>query len=194
MPKPTPWLRPISLVALVAVAVAGCSSGGKNGPVAGSATTLPSALSTVSTVDPNTQLNSIPYNVGETVGLPGGWRVQVVRVRRGYSDTGLPALRAGQEQVAVDVRIVDDGGPTVSMNAAAVFVLYDAANDAHPVIARRGVPNGLDGRFSSGTERTGRLVFAAPVRSPLRMILDGQPLGSQRSLFQIDPPKVTPQD
>ena len=191
---PKPWQRRVSPVVFVLIALAGCGSGGKHGPAAGTVTTSAPASPTVSTIDPDTQLNSIPYNVGETIGLPGGWRVEVVRVRRGYSDTGLPALRAGQEHVAVDVRMIDDGGPTVSMNAAAVFVLYDAANDAHPVIARRGVPNGLDGRFSSGTERTGRLVFAAPVRSQLRMILDGQPLGSQRSLFQIDPPKVTPQD
>jgi hypothetical protein len=192
---PKPWLRPVSLVAFLAVAIAGCGSGGKSGTPSTTASTSPqSSASTVSTIDPNTKLNSIPYNVGETIGLPGGWRVQVVRVQRGYSDSGLPSLPAGQEHVAVDVRVIDDGGPTVSMNAAALFVLYDAANDAHPVVARPGVPNGLDGRFSSGTNRTGRLVFAAPVHSQLRMILDGQPLGSQRSLFQIDPPKVTPQD
>ena len=191
---PKPWRRPVSLVAFVVVAVAGCGSGGKHGPAAGTVTTSAPASSTVSTVDPDTQLNSIPYNVGETIGLPGGWRVEVVRVRRGYSDKGLPVVRAGQEHVAVDVRVIDDGGPTVRMDAAALFVLYDAANDAHRVIARRGVPNGLDGRLSAGTDRTGRLVFAAPVHSELRMILDGQPLGSQRSLFQIDPPKVKPRD
>ena len=57
--------------------LAGCTSSAttRAEPVASS--TAPAA-SPSSTVDPDAQPNPLPFNVGEVVALPGGWRVQVV--------------------------------------------------------------------------------------------------------------------
>ena len=127
------------------------------------------------------------------IALPGGWRVEVVKVHRGYSAAGLEAPRPGDDHVAVDVRVINDEGPNRRVQTS-LFTLYDASNRAHPVIAAAGTTNALDGTYRPGTDRTGRLVFEAPVHSQLRMILDGRALGSKPSVFQIDPPKVTPRD
>jgi hypothetical protein len=206
---PSPWLRMqprrrrdrkrvITLLALAmaAVPLAACSSSGSgsaNAPSSGpTSTAVPSA--TVSTLDPNAELNLIPYNVGEMTGLPGGWRVEVERVKRASAVAGLPAPGAGRDYVTVDIRVINDEGPGVRFNAAALFQLYDEGNNAHRAVTEPGRPDGLDGAFPPGTDRTGRLVFSAPAHSKLLMILDGQKLSSQRSVFQIDPPKVTPRD
>jgi hypothetical protein len=186
----------IALIALVTVPLAACSStgpGSANAPSSGpTSTAVPSA--TVSTVDPNAELNEIPYNVGDMTGLPNGWRMDVERVKRRSAVAGLPAPGAGRDYVTIDIRVINDEGPNVRFNAAALFQLYDEGNNAHRLVALPGHPNALDGAFPPGTDRVGQLVFAAPAHSKLLMILDGQKLSSQRSVFQIDPPKVTPRD
>jgi hypothetical protein len=194
-------MRRLAFLLIVATPLAACSSS-SSGPVANASSSIPSPSTSIaaapqatgSTLDPNAELNLIPYNVGEMTGLPGGWRVEVVRVKRANSSPGLPAPGAGRGYVTVDIRVINDEGPTVRLNAAALFDLYDEGNNAHPVIAESGRPNGLDGPFPRGTNRLGRLVFVAPAPSKLLMILDGQKLSSQRSVFQIDPPKATPRD
>jgi Domain of unknown function (DUF4352) len=178
------------LAAIATIALAGCGSSAKTG--SGSASTsLP--ISTPSSFDPDAQPNAIPYDVGDMIALPGGWRVEVVKVHRGYAAAALEAPRPGDDHVAVDVRVINDEGPNRRVQAS-LFTLYDASNRAHPVIAAAGTTNALDGTYAPGTDRTGRLVFEAPVHSQLRMILDGRALGSKPSVFQIDPPKVTPRD
>ena len=204
---PSPWIRMqpwkcrdrkhlIALLALIVVPLAACSSSGSgsaNAPSSGPTSTAV-ASATVSTLDPNAELNLIPYNVGEMTGLPNGWRMEVERVKRTSSVAGLPAPGAGGDYVTVDLRVINDEGPNVRFNAAALFQLYDEGNNAHRAIAAPGHPNALDGPFPPGTDRVGQLVFAAPAHSKLLMILDGQKLSSQRSVFQIDPPKATPRD
>jgi hypothetical protein len=188
--------RTIALIALVALPVAACGSnrsGSANPPSSGpTSTAAPSA--TVSTIDPNATLNEIPYNVGEMIGLAGGWRVEVEHVTRSNSLPGLAAPGSDRNYVTVDIRVINEEGPNVRFNAAALFVLYDEGNNEHRAVAEPGRPNGLDGAFPPGTNRVGRLVFTAPAHSKLLMILDGQKLSSQRSVFQIDPPKATPRD
>jgi hypothetical protein len=191
--------RAIAVVSFVALLAAGCGSSAKPGapnPAPTSETPSPptSSRPTSGTLDPNAQPNPIPYNVGEMIGLPGGWRVEVTRVQRGFTTTGLGAPPAGQDHVAVDLHVINEEGPARQLRAAALFVLYDMSNAAHNVIALPGVANGLDGTFGPGTDRSGRLIFAAPLHSQLRMILDGQALGSQESVFQIDPPNAKPRD
>jgi hypothetical protein len=177
------------LAAIAAFALAGCASSTKTG--SGSPST--SIPSTPSTTIADTQPNPIPFDVGDMFALPGGWRVEVVKVRRGYSAVGLAAPRTGDDHVAVDVRVINDEGPNRRVQSS-LFTLYDASNRAHQVISAAGTSNALDGAYPPGTDRTGRLVFEAPVHSQLRMILDGGPLGSKPSVFQIDPPKVPPRD
>jgi hypothetical protein len=186
----------IGLAAVIAVPLAACSStgsGSANAPSSGpTSTAVPSA--TAGTLDPNAELNLIPYDVGSMTGLPGGWRIEVERVKRTASIAGLPAPGAGRDYVTVDVRAINDEGPNVRFDAAALFQLYDEGNNAHRALGVHGHPNALDGAFSPGTDRVGQLVFAAPAHSRLLMILDGQKLSSQRSVFQIDPPRATPRD
>jgi hypothetical protein len=190
-----PWKHPTVLAAVLAavaaIALAGCGSSAKNR--SGSAPTSLS-ISPSSTADPDAQPNPIPYNVGDMIALPGGWRIEVVKVRRGYSAADLAAPHTGEDHVAVDVRIINDEGLNRRVQTASLFALLDASNQAHSVIAAPGTHNALDGPFPPGTDRTGRLVFDAPVHSQLRMLLDGRALGSKPSVFQIDPPKVTPRD
>ena len=88
--------------------------------------------------------------------------------------------------------MINDEGPNVRFNAAALFQVYDEGNNTHQLVALPGHPDSLDGAFPPGTDRVGQLVLTAPAHSKLLMILDGQKLSSQRSVFQIDPPKVTP--
>jgi hypothetical protein len=190
-------MRHLALIAIVATPLGACSSS-SSGSSANTSSSSPSTTgapqATVSTIDPNAELNLIPYNVGEMTGLPGGWRVEVLRVKRTSSLTGRAGPGAGRDYVTVDVRVINDEGPSVRFDAVALFQLYDEGNNAHPVLAEPGRPNGLDGAFPPGTNRVGRLVFAGPAHSKLLMILDGQKLRSQRSVFQIDPPKATPRD
>ncbi len=82
----------------------------------------------------------IPYNVGEMTGLPSGWRVEVERVKRASVVGGLPAPGAGRDYVTVDIRVINDEGPNVRFDAAALFQLYDEGNNAHRAVAVPGSP------------------------------------------------------
>ena len=105
---------------------------------------MPSA--TVSTADPNAELNVIPYNVGEMTGLPAGWRVEVERVKRTSTVAGLPAPGSGLDYVTVDVRVMNDEGPNVRFDAAALFQLYDEGNNEH----HSGLPSRATPTHSTG--------------------------------------------
>ncbi len=85
-------LRALALTACLLTVAAACSSARSAAP-----STTPASKSTAtSTTDINETANSIPYNVGERIGLPNGWLVQIVKVRRPYANPRLPELpRAG---------------------------------------------------------------------------------------------------
>ncbi len=189
-----PWsnaaVRAVAFVGLVAVVSCGCGSathGARPSPAT-------QASSTVSTVDPNAVPNPDPYDVGDLVGLPGGWRAAVVAVQRGAAVAGLGVPPVGDDYVTITLRLVDVEGRRVDVRAASLFTLFDMANDEHHVITVPATPNGVDGAYAPGSDHTGRLVFSAPLRSQLRMVLDGQQIGTQQSIFQIDPPKTPPRD
>ena len=149
---------------------------------------------TASTEDPNQVYNPIPFNVGDVVGLPNGWSLQVRKVKLSYAPAGLGAAPDGQQYVGVEIKMVHVGPEAVSVNATKIFTIADDRNGQHPAVAVAGHPNGLDGSYASGASRTGELVFAVPFGHKLRMLLDGPVIGTQRTVFQIDPPKVPPQD
>lgn len=179
----------------IAVMLAACgSSHHPNASPNTASSTTSTSFNTQTTADPNQQYNAIPFNVGDVVGLPNGWSVQVVKVTRPYVAAGMAATPAGQQDVAVDMKMVNDGTRPVDVNAGKIFAIVDSANEQHAAIAVPGHPSGLDSRFSPGAIRTGRLIFAVPVGRQLRMLLDGPEIGTQRAVFQIDPPKTPPRD
>jgi hypothetical protein len=156
----------------------------------------PSSTTTAvtSTTDPDQTPNSIPFNVGERVGLPNGWIVRIGRVHRPYAPDGLPALPAGRQYVAVDVSIKNDGTTTRTVNAAKLFWLGDSIGKVDHVVAVPNAPNGVDGTYAPQTKRSGRLVFDAPVKAELRMGMDGTLIGTQNAIFMVDPPNAGPSD
>jgi hypothetical protein len=147
---------------------------------------------TASTEDPNQVYNPIPFNVGDVVGLPNGWSIQVRKVSLSYTPAGIAAAPDGQEYVGVEIKMVNGGTGTVSVNATAIFTIVDDRNGQHPAVT--GYPSGLDGSYAPGAGRAGELVFAVPYGHQLRMLLDGPAIGTQRTVFQIDPPKAPPHD
>jgi Domain of unknown function (DUF4352) len=186
----------------IAVLLAGC---GSSHHPSTSPTTTPSAAPTSSTtatpnaptpttVDANQQYNPIPFNVGEVAGLPNGWSVEVTKVARPFVTAGLAAAPAGQQYVGVSMKMANLGLATVTVNAAKIFAIVDSANVQHAVVPVRGHPSGIDGAFASGVIRTGQLVFAVPVGRQLRLLLDGPAIGTQRTVFQVDPPTTPPRD
>jgi hypothetical protein len=189
--------KPTACVALVValVAAAGCSSSARRstGPPPTTAAPTPSTTPG-STLDPNGVLNPIPYNVHEPISLPGGWQVEVMGVQRGYTGRSLPVVTPGDEYVAVDVRMTNNGTAPVTVAPAALFTLLDQHGDAHAVVSERAPADSLAGEFAPGATKTGRLVFAAPKHLQLRMLVAGQKIGSQQSIWQIDPPKAPNQD
>ncbi len=194
--------RTVAAGAAIAVLLAGCGSSHHSSasPTTGSSptsptpTTGPANARTTTTLDANQQYNPIPFNVGEVAGLPNGWSVEVTKVTRPFVAAGLAAVPAGQQYVGVSMRIANLGLATVTVNAAKVFVIVDNANVQHAVVPVPGRPSGLDGAFVSGVIRTGQLVFAVPVGRQLQMLLDGPAIGTQRTVFQIDPSKTPPRD
>ncbi|MDP9335923.1 MAG: hypothetical protein M3Q30_21805, partial [Actinomycetota bacterium] len=72
----------------IAVMLAACGSSHhpSASPNAVSSTTTTSNSQT--TEDANQQYNPIPFNVGDVVGLPNGWSVQVAKVTRPYVASG----------------------------------------------------------------------------------------------------------
>jgi hypothetical protein len=159
-----------------------------------SSTTATPNAATPTTVDANQQYNPIPFNVGEVAGLPNGWSVEVAKVTRPFGAPGLPAPPTGRQYVGVNMKMVNLGLATVTVDAAKIFAIVDNANVQYAVVPVPGRPSGLDGDFVSGEIRTGQLVFAVPVGRQLRMLLDGPAIGTQRTVFQIDPPKTPPRD
>ncbi len=138
--------------------------------------------------------NPIPFNVGDVVGLPNGWSIQVRKVDLSYAPAGIAAAPDGQHYVSVDINMVNGGTGAVNVNAGKIFAVVDDRNGQHPAVAVAGHPNGLDGSYAPGVGRTGDLAFAVPFGRQLRMLLDGPAIGTQRTVFQIDPPKVPPRD
>ena len=62
----------------------------------------------------------------------------------------------------------------------------------HFVVKQPGTPNGIDGNYTPGTSRSGKLIFTAPKHQKLGLVLAGQRIGTQLSYFTIDPPTVAP--
>jgi hypothetical protein len=188
-----------------AVILAGCGSSGHPKGSASSTTSTTFTTSTTtsgptsvprtgSTEDPNQLYNPIPFNVGDVVGLPNGWSMQVRNVKLSYAPAGIAPAPDGQQYVGVEIKMVNVGTGAVNVNAAKIFVVADDRNGQHPAVAVAGHPNGLDGVYAPGAGRTGELVFAVPFGRQLRMLLDGPAIGTQRTVFQIDPPKVPSHD
>jgi hypothetical protein len=192
--------RPHRAIAAIAlVAISGCSSASSTGA-------RPAPDSTPTTISPspsgtspsdaqlNEQLNNIPFDVGEMVGLPGDWQIGVTAVHRPYTAGDLEPLRSGRAYVGVDIDMTYAGEAPRRVDAARLFSLYDDTNAAHRPVKGAGAAVGVNGRYLSGTHRAGRLVFIAPVRLALRLVVEGSMIGSKRSLYNIDPPKEAPHD
>jgi hypothetical protein len=181
---------------LIAALLASCSSSSPKAtePRSTSSSTSSPSIPTGSTVDPDQTPNLIPYNVGERIGLPNGWRVQVTRVQRPYVATGLPSLPAGQQFVAVNLTMSNEGTAAVTVNARRIFTITETSGASHAVVTGASGEEGLDGKYAPGVSRSGTLVFAVPVGQDLQMLLDGPAIHTQRSVFQIDPPTTPPRD
>jgi len=181
-------LRTIAVASCLLVLAAACSSSHNASKAA--TTTTAAASSSTATSDPNLTPNSIPYVVGEKIGLPNGWLVTVVKVEKAYSNPSLKAVGAGQQYVAVDLTMQNQGPAAHNVNANALFTLVDSAHKSHYVVPEPGKPNGIDGEYPAGTTRSGRLVFAVPTGQNLGLILYGPRIGTQVSYFTIIPPTV----
>jgi len=178
-----PFLRTTTLALCLLTVAAACSS--SDGSSGGSGTTT---IATSSTTDPDQTPNSIPYVVGDRIGLPNGWLVRVAGVHRPYTAKSQPPLASGKGYVAIDVTMDNEGTGTHTVYAPDVFSLGDSTGKIDPVVAVPGHPNGIDGAYAPGTSRSGQLVFAVPTEAKLRMAMDGPAIGTQRSIFLIDPP------
>jgi hypothetical protein len=180
---------------LIAALLASCSSSTPKAEPATSSSSIPTpSIPTAPTVDPNQEPNPIPYNVGERIGLPNGWLVQVTRVHRPYVAAGLPSVPAGQQFVGVDLTMDNEGTAAVTVNARRVFKVNDATGTSHPVVSGAEGAKDIDGTYGPGVSKSGRLVFAVPVGSDLVMLLDGPVIHTQRSVFQVDPPTTPARD
>jgi hypothetical protein len=181
-------VRAISVAACLLTVAAACSSSHNtsNAPT----TTTAVASSSTATTDPNLTPNSIPYVVGEKIGLPNGWLVTVVKVEKAYSNPNLKAVGTGRQYIAVDLIMQNQGPAAHSVNANALFALVDSAHKSHYVVPEPGKPNGIDGEYPAGTTHSGRIVFAAPTDEDLGLILYGPKIGTQVSYFAIIPPTV----
>jgi hypothetical protein len=127
--------------------------------------------------------------VGQPIGLPHDWIVTVTKVHRPYAQTGLPPLPSDQQYVAVDINMHYQGTGTETVNAADLFTMADGNRKLHSVV-KTPAPNGIDGSYTQGTTHSGRLVYAVPPRVRLGLAMDGPKIGTQRSVFTIDPPTV----
>jgi hypothetical protein len=182
------------MAALIAVALVGCSSSSKTSTpstASGASSTTVSLppLTTTTLGDPNDTPNPIPFDVGEIPARPNGWRVGVTKVVRPLTASGLPALPAGQEYVGVDIIMMYDGsGGPETVDARKLFGLRDQTGRGHAAITGAMGTTGLDGKYTAGSNHTGRMIFAVPVGKQLLMSLDGPVIGTQVTVFQIDPP------
>jgi len=162
---------------------AGCASSAR---VSSEPTT---AAGATTSTNPNLTPNSIPYVVGERIGLPNNWIVTVTKVHRPYSQAGLPSLPSDQQYVAVNISMQYQGTETETVKAADLFTMVDGNQQLHAVV-KAPTPNGVDGRYQAGTIHNGRLVYAVPPKARLILAMDGPKIGTQRSIFTIDPPTV----
>ena len=179
------------------VALASCSSSHSSAkPPASTTSTVPAPplLSTTAPGDPNQTPNRIPFDVGEIPARPNGWRIGVTRVVRPLPAAGLPALAADEQYVGVDISMIYDGTAPVTVNARSIFGVTDQTGHAHVAVRGAQGVTGLDGSYSSGTKRTGRMIFAVPVGKQLLLLLDGPKISTQRTIFQVDPPNHPPED
>jgi hypothetical protein len=177
-----PALRTVACGLCLLTIAAACSSSHKS---AGPSTT---ANPVTSTTDPNLTPNSIPYVVGQQIGLPNGWRVTVTKVQQRYAAPGLRSVPAGREYVAIDIRMENQGPASHAVNADRLFTLVDSLHKSHYVVAQPGHANGIDGDYPAGTTHSGRLLFLTPTGTNLGLILYGPRIGTQVSYFAIIPP------
>ena len=185
MPHRVIAFRTITLVACLLTLAAACGSSHS-----AAATTTTSAGSPTSTTDPDLTPNSIPYVVGEKIGLAHGWRVTVTKVEKSYANPSLKALGAGQQYIAVDLTMENLGPASHTVNADALFTLVDSSHKSRYVVPEPGKPNGIDGTYPAGAAHSGRLVFSVPTGQDLGLILYGPRIGTQISYFAIIPPTV----
>ena len=178
----------VGLCALTLLAAA-CSSSGHSAP---SVTTQSTGVAASSTTDPNNTPNSIPYVVGEQIGLANGWVVRVAAVRYPSAVPGVQAISAGDRYVVINITMENNGNTEYSVDANALFTLTDALHHAHYPVKQPRTANGIDGSYPHGTVRSGTLVFTAPRHQKLGLILAGPRIGTQLSFFTIDPPTVPP--
>ena len=185
----------VVVVVVITVVVAGCSTSGS--PAKGTPTSTSGPGLTVPTTtggDPNLTPNPIPFNVGEIAARSNDWRMGVTKVTRPLAGTALSVPPAGQEYVGVDFMLANDGTDPRTVNARALFQLIDEKGKRHRVVAGALGLTGLDGSYAPGATKEGRLVFAAPVGQDLLLGLDGPLIGTQRTVFQVDPSTHPAQD
>ena len=179
-------LRTITLVSCLLTLAPACSSSNH----ASHASTTTTASAPTATTDPDNTPNSLPYVVGEQIGLPHGWRVTVVKVEKSYSNPSLQPLGPGRQYVAIDIRMQNLGPAAHTVNANALFTLVDGLHKSNYVVPEPGKANGIDGTYPAGTTHSGRLVFSVPTGQDLGLILAGPRIGTQVSYFAIIPPTV----
>jgi hypothetical protein len=176
-------LRVLGLASSVLMLASACSSGRSS---AASTTVGP----TTTTNNANLTPNSIPYVVGEPIGLPNSWVVTVTKVHRPYTPKGMAAAPSGEQYVAVDITVHYDGTTPVPVNAADLFKMVDGNAKLHDVV-KEPTANGIDATYTANATHSGRLVFVVPPVVRLVLALDGPKIGTQRSIFTIDPPTLT---
>jgi hypothetical protein len=170
---------------LGALALAAACSSGSGTSAAPGTTSSPST-----TADPNLTPNSIPFVVGERIGLAGDWLVRVAAVNYPTSVPGLDPISTNERYVVIDLEMQYNGAAEHTVDVAKLFTLTDSSQQSHDVLAQPGRPNGIDGRYTRGTSHTGKLIFTAPKQQQLGLILYGLPIGSKVAYFAIDPPTV----
>jgi hypothetical protein len=189
----------VVVIALVAIVLAGCSSSGSkasrsNDSAASTSTTALPPLPTTAPGDPDQTPNPIPFDVGEIAARSGGWLVGVTHVVRPLGDAALPSLPAGQEYVGVDIKMSYAGASPVTVSSRDVFGVNDVTGKGHAAISGAKGTTGLDGTYSSGTTKTGRMIFAVPTGKQLLMLMNGPAIKTQNTVFQVDPPTHPPVD
>jgi hypothetical protein len=178
-------LRAGALSACLLVSATACASS-KNDS-SRSSTTNASSAHVTSTTNYLESPNEIPFEVGAKVGLPNGWTVRIARVHRHFSHARLPAAAAGHEYVALDIEMDNEGSNTETVKASELLTMGDDTGKVDPIVA---APNGLDGSYPPGTDRSGQVVFEVPAQARLRMAMEGPLIGTKKTIFTVVPPTV----
>lgn len=178
-------VRAVAFGACLLVLGGACSSSDKTADPSNAAT---------STTRVSQRPNPIPFDVGERVGLPKGWLVQVTRVQRPYTNGQLPDLADNREYLAVDIWMQNRGTETRTVDSAELFHIGDSTGALDAAVAVPGESNDLDGDYEPQTERSGQLVFDVPTKAQLRLAMNGPLIGTQNAIFMVDPPTVGPAD